>query len=1013
METSGSDLGGSFNDGFQEDIYSFIKILGRGTFGETTLYRRVKDKSLAVWKEKSLAYCSEEDKQNVEAQLEKISLVHHANIISYSNYFMEEQSLFFEVEYTNGGTLHEKIGIQDSLFGEEIVIWYFFQISSAMIYIHRHSILHRDIKTANIFLTKSGLVKLGDISLVHVTAEEHVNHNGFGIPYNSSPEFLNGKQYDVCCDMWALGCVLYELLTLRSVYEGMIEGTVDETILAGNISGLNAVYSSVIRTLTKDLLSLDPGRRPLATQVLSSSLFSTLGKAMEAKVSQLDLASQRTSRLSEPVIANNQSPGVSIAESKEVIFWGSGRENPSPLEEFQGINTAVHVSAGYSHFAAVTEEKELFTWAVDIQDNQVMMGQLGHGDRKAHKSPKKVEALQGIPIKMVSCGKEFTACLTDSGTMYTFGSDYSGCLGCNQEEGDEVDTPLEVTFFHGKPVERVSCGEKHILALTADKEVYSWGCGDKGRLGLQSEKSVCLPTKVLIPGDKGVMEVVAGADGSFFLTTDGKVLACGSNKDNKLGMNVITTGMRKTILKSVFEVSFKTAVTLVRPLARYNITVISAGKTHSAVVTEKGVVLTFGQNKYGQLGSGDFKPQPGLCEVKGHIAMKQAVKVSCGDGFTVVALSDFQVYSFGNTSNGRLGVSTDQTGTHRKRSAIPTPQPIFLSPCHVVDLSCCASHTVSIMEKVSMPHLQEALRGLPRRSSETSLSSLDDDISTVSSTTSGRVYKTNLMDPPNLPEQHYKNLASQTLDAPKRMMHLQSGMVMPSPGVMVPSPGETMPPPGIVPFPSVPSGQTNPSYGKVQPSLSSAMPGPGAHAPPPGVFIPSSPVMPSSVAVIPPPGSYRDIPQAEFIPIPSDHQQNAVHYIPNMTSESVQPHSIQSVNGTVARSGNIPTASPTYVPPSPRTRYPNHSRPPEDSLGGHRRGLVTSRKNTRKEDKMEAVLRRNRDLEEENEKLKKLVLHLEQKNEELSHQVNRAESFQDEIWKFVSNWEMECVLASL
>lgn len=69
---------------------------------------------------------------------------------------------------------------------------------------------------------------------------------------------------------------------------------------------------------------------------------------------------------------------------------------------------------------------------------------------------------------------------TDSGTMYTFGSDYSGCLGCNQEEGDEVDTPLEVTFFHGKPVERVSCGEKHILALTADKEVYSWGCGDKG-----------------------------------------------------------------------------------------------------------------------------------------------------------------------------------------------------------------------------------------------------------------------------------------------------------------------------------------------------------------------------------------------------------------------------------------------------------------------------------------------------------------------------------------------------
>ncbi|PIK57088.1 hypothetical protein BSL78_06028 [Apostichopus japonicus] len=86
-----------------------------------------------------------------------------------------------------------------------------------------------------------------------------------------------------------------------------------------------------------------------------------------------------------------------------------------------------------------------------------MVGQLGHGDMACYSNPKKVEALQGIPIKMASCGEEFTACVTESGKLFTFGSDYYGCMGCEQEEGEEVLVPLEVSFFNDKPVDMVSC----------------------------------------------------------------------------------------------------------------------------------------------------------------------------------------------------------------------------------------------------------------------------------------------------------------------------------------------------------------------------------------------------------------------------------------------------------------------------------------------------------------------------------------------------------------------------
>lgn len=128
-----------------------------------------------------------------------------------------------------------------------------------------------------------------------------------------------------------------------------------------------------------------------------------------------------------------------------------------------------------------------------------MVGQLGHGDTATYRIPKPIEALHGIPIKQVACGDEFTACITEDGVLYTFGSDYWRCIGCNNELDEDVTLPFRVDFFAENPVAEVACGECHIVVMTVSKEVYSWGCGEYGRLGLGNEDDCAAPQKVNIP----------------------------------------------------------------------------------------------------------------------------------------------------------------------------------------------------------------------------------------------------------------------------------------------------------------------------------------------------------------------------------------------------------------------------------------------------------------------------------------------------------------------------------
>uniref|UniRef100_A0A8B9BLH9 non-specific serine/threonine protein kinase n=1 Tax=Anser brachyrhynchus TaxID=132585 RepID=A0A8B9BLH9_9AVES len=676
-ESSGraGSRGGGVAPGEQEELhYIPIRILGRGAFGEATLYRRTEDDSLVVWKEVDLTRLSEKERRDALNEIVILALLQHENIIAYYNHFMDNTTLLIELEYCNGGNLYDKILRQkDKLFEEEYIF-------NVCIFLSPF----RDIKTLNIFLTKANLIKLGDYGLAKkLNSEYSMAETLVGTPYYMSPELCQGVKYNFKSDIWAVGCVIFELLTLKRTFDATNPLNLCVKIVQGNraMEVDSTVYSRELIQMVHSCLDQ-----------VGEILLNFQKPEMEEKVTLLNGPNKRprSSTMNEAPIA------VVTSRTSEVYVWGGGKSTPQKLDAIKSGCSARQVCAGNTHFAVVTVEKELYTW-VNMQGGTKLHGQLGHGDRASYRQPKHVEKLQGKAIRQVSCGDDFTVCITDEGQVYAFGSDYYGCIGVDKAHGSEVLEPLQLDFFLTNPVEQVSCGDNHVAVLTRNREVYTWGCGEYGRLGLDSEEDHYTPQKVDVPKTLTIVSVHCGCDGTFLLTQTGKVLACGLNEFNKLGLNQCTSGIINH--DTYCEVPYATSLTLAKQLSFYKIRTISPGKTHTASIDERGRLLTFGSNKCGQLGVGDYKKHLGINLLAGPLGGKQVIRVSCGDEFTIAATDDNHIFAWGNGGNGRLAMTPTERA-HGSDICTSWPRPIFGSLHHVPDLSCRGWHTIIVVEKV-------------------------------------------------------------------------------------------------------------------------------------------------------------------------------------------------------------------------------------------------------------------------------------------------------------------------
>lgn len=174
------------------------------------------------------------------------------------------------MEYADGGDLYEKIcqhQKNNSKFKEEEIWSIFIQIVKGLKALHKMKILHRDLKSANVFLNRDGTVKLGDLNVSKV-AKMGLVHTQTGTPYYASPEVWEDKSYDNRSDIWSLGVCVYEMATLKPPFTASSMQELYKKVLGGKFPKIPSEYSRDLSSIISTLLTVKPSERPSCDQIL-------------------------------------------------------------------------------------------------------------------------------------------------------------------------------------------------------------------------------------------------------------------------------------------------------------------------------------------------------------------------------------------------------------------------------------------------------------------------------------------------------------------------------------------------------------------------------------------------------------------------------------------------------------------------------------------------------------------------------------------------------------------------
>lgn len=146
---------------------------------------------------------------------------------------------------------------------------WFTQICLAIKHIHDKKILHRDLKSQNVFLTKNGLVKLGDFGIAKClmfTLDKA--KTVVGTPYYLSPEIVENRPYSFKSDIWSLGVLLYEIICLKMPFDASSLPMLYVKIIRGSYPPIPNIYSKDLRSLVNLLLTVDNDKRPSINDIL-------------------------------------------------------------------------------------------------------------------------------------------------------------------------------------------------------------------------------------------------------------------------------------------------------------------------------------------------------------------------------------------------------------------------------------------------------------------------------------------------------------------------------------------------------------------------------------------------------------------------------------------------------------------------------------------------------------------------------------------------------------------------
>ena len=252
--------------------FQIISKLGEGAYSTVYKVKRIIDNQIYALKKVKLMNLSEKEKENSLNEVRILASVKSNFVVSYKEAFFDEKdnTLCIVMEFADRGDLYQKIEAhkKTAKFFEESDIWrIFIQLVKGLKALHDLKILHRDMKSANVFLFSNGCAKLGDLNVSKV-ARRGLGYTQTGTPYYASPEVWKDKPYDHKSDVWSLGCVLYEMITLRPPFRAKdMEGLFNK-VCKGQFSRIPDRFSDDLFKIVQYLLQVNSIQRPSCEQIL-------------------------------------------------------------------------------------------------------------------------------------------------------------------------------------------------------------------------------------------------------------------------------------------------------------------------------------------------------------------------------------------------------------------------------------------------------------------------------------------------------------------------------------------------------------------------------------------------------------------------------------------------------------------------------------------------------------------------------------------------------------------------
>lgn len=257
--------------------YEVVSHVGRGHSASARVVREMETSQIFVAKCVSLAALNEHDADYANQEASLLQCLRHPFVVAYHDSFLIDGAnvLVIVMEYCRGGDLRKHISEKaqsGSYFSEDEVMMWFVQIVLALKYIHSEKVLHRDLKTSNIFLGEGRTkVKLGDFGIARVleqTLDAAVTM--VGTPYYMSPEVCSNSPYSWKSDIWALGCVLYEMCMLKHAFESSSLLGLVYKICSEKYEPIPSHYSCALNDLVRQLLSKSQDLRPSIEEILAN-----------------------------------------------------------------------------------------------------------------------------------------------------------------------------------------------------------------------------------------------------------------------------------------------------------------------------------------------------------------------------------------------------------------------------------------------------------------------------------------------------------------------------------------------------------------------------------------------------------------------------------------------------------------------------------------------------------------------------------------------------------------------